>query len=776
MQSALAGRMTGLQSLMDKAAAKHGFVPRAALTTVLSKLPQLAGPAGPSRTWAAPEPSPAAAALVVQLTEDEVEACLFELDAAFAAQLPAQVLTLALEAAMANRMDEEEDEDEVAEEEAGDDDDGEELSYAREGDVSLLATLPNRALGWPESPLAELGFVAYRASPHFGRHFASLSSLTLSNKIDPQKPFCRYDLTGTCNDAQCPMQHVQRVGLSSRELSQDLATYRAAEAEAQTAGDPCVVARAVLAAPSEWREQAREHRVKASALGASDGRRIGDRGNAHDPSMEVGGGNEARVRELEAAAVRDPTEVAHWLALARATGDTGAEEDAVRRCLRVLARAVSHIPQSEELWSEYVRLYTQHATEPEVRAMTAHAVAYCPFSLPLWTLHIRYQANTSDVTAAVLEGVAAHCQADLRATPLLARNVCEILLLGATRCCNAGSNVKAKNLLDCSLTSATKITTPTTTTSTTTANTKTTTLTDADAVAKDALATIATTTTTTTVTANNSSGSIPPTSTLAPMLAMTAEDQWRMWAARISLEAFNDPAVLCPAPRRLDSEAGLPSLPPTALWVRAWRRQGAKAKAWLERVRGLLLQAHNWFVSVDGPGSSTSVLLVWAAMEAALEKQGSELGVGPSQLLVLVPSAPTLLQATKDFYRYHNHFACPMLLSCCTHFAHTLNKTRTHFAHTLHTLCTHFAHTSHTSCTHLHTLRTHFAHTLHAYFTLCTHRTSLFSTEDVFSLLPAPKSQSQPSTPSSLPEMLDLVATGLDRFGDDAELWLNLAR
>jgi hypothetical protein len=220
------------------------------------------------------------------------------------------------------------------------------------------------------------------------------------------------------------------------------------------------------------------------------------------------------------------------------------------------------------------------------------------------------------------------------------------------------------------------------------------------------------------------------------MLAMTAEDQWRMWAARISLEAFNDPAVLCPAPRRPDSQAGLPSLLPTALWVRACRRQGAKARAWLERVRALLLQAHNWFVSVDGLGSSTSVLLVWAAMEAALENQGADLGAGVSQLLVLVPSALFLLQGTKDFYRYYHHLTSPMLPklwtlctyfahtlhTLCTHFAHTLHALSTHFAHILRTLRTYFAHALHTLCTHfahiLRTLRTYFARTLH---TLCTH-------------------------------------------------------
>jgi hypothetical protein len=106
-----------------------------------------------------------------------------------------------------------------------------------------------------------------------------------------------------------------------------------------------------------------------------------------------------------------------------------------------------------------------------------------------------------------------------------------------------------------------------------------------------------------------------------------------------------------------------------SMWPRAFRRQGSKSTAWLERVRSLFLRAHHWFVAAEGPGTSSPMLLAWAEMEAALA--ASDLEVGAPQLLQLVPSALSLLKASPNLYRYiPAHLSpahlCPLLNSLLT--------------------------------------------------------------------------------------------------------------
>lgn len=72
------------------------------------------------------------------------------------------------------------------------------------------------------SPL--LSFHSYRLSPHFLK-FASLTSLTYSNKIDPFKMMCRFELLGCCNDSDCPAQHFKDIKLSKEEVAKDLVSY-----------------------------------------------------------------------------------------------------------------------------------------------------------------------------------------------------------------------------------------------------------------------------------------------------------------------------------------------------------------------------------------------------------------------------------------------------------------------------------------------------------------------------------------------------------------------
>jgi hypothetical protein len=85
-----------------------------------------------------------------------------------------------------------------------------------------------------KSPL--LQFRAYRLSPFFRtKEQLSLSSISSSNKIDPQRLLCRYALHGKCNDPTCYGQHQERFTMTDHELLQDLVAYDTAIPDANDA-------------------------------------------------------------------------------------------------------------------------------------------------------------------------------------------------------------------------------------------------------------------------------------------------------------------------------------------------------------------------------------------------------------------------------------------------------------------------------------------------------------------------------------------------------------
>lgn len=52
--------------------------------------------------------------------------------------------------------------------------------------------------------VVEFKLVSVRFSPYYRtKEKLPLSSVTYSNTIEPRKCFCRFDLTGTCNDDDC---------------------------------------------------------------------------------------------------------------------------------------------------------------------------------------------------------------------------------------------------------------------------------------------------------------------------------------------------------------------------------------------------------------------------------------------------------------------------------------------------------------------------------------------------------------------------------------------
>ena len=75
------------------------------------------------------------------------------------------------------------------------------------------------------SPL--LMFTSYRLNPAFRStsNKTPFSSVTYSNKMDPNKVMCRFELTGVCNDPKCTAQHLRDVVMSKEELTRDVISY-----------------------------------------------------------------------------------------------------------------------------------------------------------------------------------------------------------------------------------------------------------------------------------------------------------------------------------------------------------------------------------------------------------------------------------------------------------------------------------------------------------------------------------------------------------------------
>ncbi|XP_020336771.1 zinc finger C3H1 domain-containing protein isoform X1 [Oncorhynchus kisutch] len=102
-----------------------------------------------------------------------------------------------------------------------------------EVDVDIMAAQSSRAelkpvpFGQYRSPL--LVFKSYRFSPYFRtKEKLSLSSVSYSNVVVPKKCFCRFDLTGTCNDDDCKWQHMRNCTFGGNQLFHDILSYNLA--------------------------------------------------------------------------------------------------------------------------------------------------------------------------------------------------------------------------------------------------------------------------------------------------------------------------------------------------------------------------------------------------------------------------------------------------------------------------------------------------------------------------------------------------------------------
>ena len=87
------------------------------------------------------------------------------------------------------------------------------------------------------SPLLSLH--SYRLSRHYRTlHKLRHSSLSHSNKIDPMKIMCKFDILGKCNDQKCGGQHFRDIALSKSELIEDLVAYAPSLSQGSPSNSP----------------------------------------------------------------------------------------------------------------------------------------------------------------------------------------------------------------------------------------------------------------------------------------------------------------------------------------------------------------------------------------------------------------------------------------------------------------------------------------------------------------------------------------------------------
>ncbi|XP_069484352.1 zinc finger C3H1 domain-containing protein [Ambystoma mexicanum] len=294
------------------------------------------------------------------------------------------------------------------------------------------------------SPL--LVFKSYRFSPYFRtKERLYLSSVSYSNMIEPKKCFCRFDLTGTCNDDDCQWQHMRDCTLSRKELFQDILSYnpaligcteKSSEEEITPAAEKYVdrlfginrdrmsmdqMAVLLVSKVNEstnhtpphttwkdkrkWRPKYWRKPVSDSSSSSSD-----DEESAHKPAKHALHVEQKRnlialdavvtpddvryftnetddISNLEASVLENPNDVQLWIKLAyKYLNQTeGTSSERLDSTLNVMARALEHNRENSEIWCHYLKLFSKRGTKEEVQEMCETAVEYAPSYQIWWT-------------------------------------------------------------------------------------------------------------------------------------------------------------------------------------------------------------------------------------------------------------------------------------------------------------------------------------------------------------------------------------------------------
>nr|XP_013802467.1 PREDICTED: zinc finger C3H1 domain-containing protein [Apteryx mantelli mantelli] len=291
------------------------------------------------------------------------------------------------------------------------------------------------------SPL--LVFKSYRFSPYFRtKEKLYLSSVTHSNMIEPKQCFCRFDLTGTCNDDDCQWQHMKDCTLSRKQLFQDILSYnleligcseKSTDDEISTATEKYVEKlfginrdrmsvdqMAVLLASNvneskghtppftTWKDK-RKWRPKywrkppLDSSSSEEEQFLGPIKYAHPtehkakvPALDaVVTPDDVRyftsetddISNLEASVQENPCDVQLWIKLAYKylNQNEGSSSECLDSALNVLARALENNKENPEIWCHYLRLFSKRGTKEEMQEMCETAVEYAPSYQIWWT-------------------------------------------------------------------------------------------------------------------------------------------------------------------------------------------------------------------------------------------------------------------------------------------------------------------------------------------------------------------------------------------------------
>ncbi|XP_051886701.1 zinc finger C3H1 domain-containing protein-like isoform X2 [Pristis pectinata] len=315
--------------------------------------------------------------------------------------------------------------------------------------VNLDAMLQSRQVDLKPTPFGTyssplLVFKSYRFSPYFrNKEKLLISSVSYSNLIDPKQCFCRFDLTGTCNDDDCQWQHMRDCILNQSQLFQDLLSYNlslikcsdfSTDEEIRVAAENYVDKQfgknkdrmttdemAVLLVskvnestghtpPYTTFKEKRKWKPKLLRKQVSESSNSDDEQNSgpvrYAKSVEHSwSGTEALdavitpddvryftaetddIANLETSVMENPQDVQLWIKLTYKylNQREGTPAECLDAALNALARALEINRANPEIWCHYLNLFSKRGTKEEVQEMCETAVQYASTHVVWWT-------------------------------------------------------------------------------------------------------------------------------------------------------------------------------------------------------------------------------------------------------------------------------------------------------------------------------------------------------------------------------------------------------
>ncbi|XP_078424042.1 zinc finger C3H1 domain-containing protein isoform X1 [Cetorhinus maximus] len=295
------------------------------------------------------------------------------------------------------------------------------------------------------SPL--LAFKSYRFSPYFrNKEKLLISSVSYSNLIEPKQCFCRFDLTGTCNDDDCQWQHMRDCILNQCQLFQDLLSYNlslikcsdfSTDEEIRVAAENYLDKQfgknkdrmttdemAVLLVSKvnestghtppyttfkdrrKWKPKLSRKQVsESSTISTSDdeqnsgpiryaksvehpwsGTQVLDAVITPD-DVRYFTAETDDIANLETSVMENPEDVQLWIKLAYKymNQKEGTPTECLDAALNALARALEINRANPEIWCHYLNLFSKRGTKEEVQEMCETAVQYASTNVVWWT-------------------------------------------------------------------------------------------------------------------------------------------------------------------------------------------------------------------------------------------------------------------------------------------------------------------------------------------------------------------------------------------------------